>query len=440
MIKKIIFITLLACSILARAQTNTNKNLDKLFDKIESENEAMGTISIVKNGSEIYQKNIGFSNLKNKIKADKFTKYRIGSITKIFTTTIILQQIDEGKITLNTLLKEYFPAIQNADKITIEDLLRHESGLANITEDKDLMSWITKPQTREKMIARFVKNGIQFEPKTKSKYSNTNFIILSYISEIIDKKSFSEILKSRIINPLKLNRTEFGNPIKPKKNEALAYYFEEKKWNLIALQTNMSAPMGAGAIVSTSSELNIFFSNLFSQKLTSSAMLKKFMEIKKGQGLGIMQFDFKGLKVYGHDGGIDGFQSYALYIPEKKTSMAFTFNGLNILMMPTVISILDTYFKNDSSLKEKPSIKLTSENLNVYLGVYSGKTFPVKVTFTKKGNTLFAQATGQPIFKLIAPKKDSFIYDAMGIRFDFNLKEETIELTFSGKKHLLKKE
>ena len=202
----------------------------------------------------------------------------------------------------------------------------------------------------------------------------------------------------------------------------------------------MSAPMGAGAIVSTPTELNIFYSNLFSKKLISATSLKNLMSIKKGFGLGISQFKFKGLKVYGHDGGIDGFQSYALYIPEKKVAMAITFNGLTSLMLPTVISILDAYFKNDTSLKSKPSIILKPEELEVYLGTYSGKTFPVKVVFTKKGNTLFAEATGQPIFKLTAIKKDSFIYDAMGIRFDFKLKEKSLELTFSGNKHLLKKE
>ncbi|KGL61904.1 serine hydrolase domain-containing protein [Polaribacter sp. Hel1_85] len=440
MIKNILCITLLICSVFTEAQTSTIKNLDKLFDKFEIENKAMGTISIAKNGAEFYQKNIGFSNIKNKTIGDKFTKYRIGSITKIFTTTIILQQIDEGKLTLSTLLKEYFPAIQNADKITIEDLLRHESGLANITENKDIATWITKPQTREKMIVRFVKNGIQFEPKEKSKYSNTNFIILSYISEMIDKKSFSEILKSRIIKPLNLKRTEFGNPIIAKNNEALAYYFEGNKWNLIDIQTHMSAPMGAGAIVSTSTELNIFFTNLFSKKLTSEASLKNLMTIKKGKGLGIMQFDFKGLKVFGHDGEIDGFQSYALYIPERNISMSFTFNGLNSSTMPVVISILEAYFKNDSSLKKENTINLKPEELDAYLGIYSGKTFPAKVTFTKKDNILFAQATGQPIFKLIAIKKDSFLYNAMGIRFDFNLPEKTIELTFGGKKHLLERE
>ena len=440
MIKNILCVAICLCSIFTEAQTKKTETLDNLFNKFESENKAMGTISIFKNGKEIYQKNLGFSNVKTKTKPNKNTKFRIGSITKTFTATIILQQIDEGKLSLNTLLKEYFPKLPNANKITIEDLLRHRSGLTNITQSKDIMSWISKPQSRKQMMDRFIKNGTVFEPKEKSEYSNTNFAILSYISEDIDKKPFDKILNDRIIKPLNLKRTEFGKAIAPNNNEALSYYFENNKWNFIDLQTNMSAPMGAGAIVSTASEINTFYTKLFTGKMTSDSSLKSLMTIEKGKGLGIMQFNFKGLEVYGHDGGIDGFQSYALYIPKKKTTISFTFNGFSMLMMPTVIAILDAYFENDPSLKKKVTYTLKSKDLDAYLGIYSGKTFPVKVTFTKKGNVLFAQAQGQPIFKLTATKKDYFIYDSMGIRFDFNLKKNTLELTFAGNKHLLKKE
>ena len=439
--KKTLFILLVfAYSIFSYAQTKNFENLDKLLNEFESENKVMGTVSVIKNGKEVYQKNLGFTNLKTKRAPNKFTKYRIGSITKTFTATIILQLVDERKITLNTLLKEYFPKLPNANKITIEDLLRHQSGLTNITQDKNIRSWISKPQTRKQMMDRFIKNGTVFEPKEKSSYSNTNFAILSYIAEKIDKKSFATILQDRIIKPLDLKRTEFGKSINPKNNEALPYYFENNKWNFIDMQTHMSAPMGAGAITSTALDISTFYTNLFSKKLISEKSLKELMTIKKGFGLGVTKFSFKGLEIYGHDGGIDGFQSIALYIPKKKVAISFTFNGFSMLMMPTVVAVLDAYFENDTSLKTKTSINLKPEDLNKYLGVYSGKTFPAKVTFTKKGNVLFAQATGQPLFKLSATKKDYFIYDAMGIRFDFNLKNKTLELTFSGNKHLLKKE
>ncbi|GGG96772.1 D-Ala-D-Ala carboxypeptidase [Polaribacter pacificus] len=398
----------------------------------------MGTVSIFENGKETYQKSIGFMNVQSKKRANAATKFRIGSISKTFTAAVILQLMDEGKLQLSTLLEEYLPEIPNAHKITVEDLLRHQSGLVNITNNEDIRTWITKPQTRKQMLDRFVKNGTEFEPKEKSSYSNTNFILLSYIAEDIDQKPFANIIDSRIVKPLQLKRTEFGKPIKPTKNEALAYYFENNQWNFIDMQTNMSAPMGAGAIVSTATEVNIFYTNLFLGQLSSAASLKKLMTIEKGKGLGIMQFEFKGINVYGHDGGIDGFQSFALYIPEKKVTLAFTFNGLNAQLMPTVISLLETYFKGDPSMTIA-SISLKPEELDVYLGTYGGETFPAKVTFTKEDGFLFAQATGQPLFKLVASKKDSFIYDSMGVKFDFNQKNKTVDVTFGGKKHLLNK-
>lgn len=437
--KKTLIFTALFCSFFSIAQNKILTNLDRLFNKLETENKAMGAVSIFKNEKETYQKVIGFIDYKSKKRANESTKFRVGSISKTFTATIILQQVDEGKLTLSTLLEKYFPEIPNADKITVEDLLRHQSGLVNITNNKDLSSWIIKQQTRKQMIDRFIANGTEFEAGEKSSYSNTNFIILSYIAEEIDQKPFSSIIDARIVKPLQLKRTEFGKAIRPRNNEALSYYFENNQWNLIDMQTNMTGPMGAGAIVSTSKELNLFFTNLFLGKLTSAASLKNLMTIKKGNGLGIMKFDFKGIDIFGHDGGIDGFESFALYIPEKKISMAFTFNGLNTPLMPTIISILETYFKSDPSIKTRASITLKPEELDVYLGTYSGETFPAKVSFTKKENVLFAQATGQPIFKLIALKKDSFIYDLMGIQFDFNPKNNELNLTFGGKTHSLKK-
>ena len=201
----LVFLALL-CSFLTEAQQTNKANLDQLLISFEKENKAIGTVSLFKNGKEIYNKSIGFSNIKLAEKANNLTKYRIGSITKTLTATIILQQVDEGKLNLNTLLSEYFPKLPNANKITIEDLLRHQSGLVNITQSKDIRSWISKPQTRKQMMDRFIENGTEFEPKEKSKYSNTNFAILSYISEVIDKKPFAQILDDRIIKPLQLKR------------------------------------------------------------------------------------------------------------------------------------------------------------------------------------------------------------------------------------------
>ncbi|TVZ55823.1 CubicO group peptidase (beta-lactamase class C family) [Lutibacter sp. Hel_I_33_5] len=435
----LIFLTLL-CSLFSEAQIANKENLDQLFDTFEKENKAMGTVSILKNGLETYQKSFGLSNIKLDKKANEYTKYRIGSITKTFTATIILQLVEEGKLSLLSLVSDYFPQIPNSNKITIKNLLYHRSGLYNITKEKGFHVWISKSRNRKEMLAKITNHKVDFQPNEKTAYSNTNYILLSFIAEKIDKRKFSKILQRRIIKPLNLKRTIFGKKIKIKKNEAFSYYWENTKWNPITLETNLKGPMGAGAIVSTAKEINVFYSNLFSGKLISENSLQKMTTPINGMGMGLSVMKYKGLLIYGHDGGIDGFRSMAAFIPKKKLSIAFTLNASNISTSGTLIEIIDTYFKNDPTVKDIPLIDLKTEDLDKYLGIYSGSSFPLKVTITKKENVLYAQATGQPIFKLNASKKNVFNYDPLGIKFTFTPKNNSVTVKFQGNNHLLTKE
>ena len=137
---------------------------------------------------------------------------------------------------------------------------------------------------------------------------------------------------------------------------------------------------------------------------------------------------------------MDGFRSMAAIIPKKNVSIAMTLNASTIPVTEIMILALEYYFSKDSSMQSKSPISLTSEDLDKYLGVYSGKTFPAKVTFTKKKNVLFAQATGQPIFELLAKEKNVFLYVVMGITFHFNIQDKTLQLSYGGQEHLLTKE
>ena len=438
--KSITFLMGLLCSVAIQGQSFDRAKVDNVFNTIESTNKAMGTITILKEGKELYQNSIGFSNISKKIKADKFTRYRIGSVTKTFTAAIILKLIEEGKLDFTTLLSTYFPEIVNAKKINIENLLYHRSGLHNVTNEAGFEIWISKPRSRKEMLAKFIKNGADFEPNERTEYSNTNYILLSYIAEDIEKQSYARLLENKIINQIGLKKTAFGGEINSDKNEAFSYYLEDNKWKPITIETNLSGTMGAGGIVSTSKDLTVFYDNLFSQKIISKSSLTKMTTLKSNMGMGVSELVFKGMKIYGHDGALDGFRSIAAYIPEKKIAIAFTLNASNTSTTGLLITILETLFSNDSTLKRDSIITLNSEDLDVYLGVYGGPTFPAKITFTKKENTLFAQATGQPIFKLIAIKKDVFKYDSMGIIFDFNISENSMTVNFGGKEHILKKE
>src|SRR5690606_25826233 len=119
------------------AQEFNKLKMDSLFLLIDENQKGMGSISIFENGQEVYQNSFGYASLEDSVRASKKTKYRIGSISKTFTAAITMKLIEEGKLALDTKLNEYFPEIKNSDKITIEHLLRHRSGIFNLTSTHD---------------------------------------------------------------------------------------------------------------------------------------------------------------------------------------------------------------------------------------------------------------------------------------------------------------
>ncbi|MCC8358719.1 serine hydrolase domain-containing protein [Salinimicrobium sediminilitoris] len=326
---KNIFIPLLFLAMggLANAQNIQRlEKVDSLFNILENNEMAMGSISIFSKGKEVYQRSIGYSELENASEADAATIYRIGSITKTFTAVVIMQLIEEDRLKPDTFLQQFFPQIPNSDKITINHLLRHQSGLFNVTDDEDFRSWMLKPQSREAMLNRFVKNGILFEPAEKAQYSNTNYLLLSYIAEDVEDKTFAEIVEERIIKKLDLKNTFYGGKINPENNEARSYVKSEDAWQ-VTPETDMSVPMGAGGLVSTPKDLNIFFYHLFEGNLVSEISLEAMKNTENGIGSGIMKLPFNNMEVYGHGGGIDGFSSIAVHFPGQKLTAAYTANA-----------------------------------------------------------------------------------------------------------------
>jgi len=180
---------------------NFNKNkLDSLFDGLSTYNKSMGTLLIVRNDTVVYNRSIGFgvfSDTKRELLSEK-SRYRIGSITKMFTAIMVFQLIEEHKLALSTPLSLYFPQIPNSAKITIANLLSHRSGLYNYTNDWD--SFRFNPQTQEQMLKIIAGKKVDFEPDTKTAYSNSNYLLLGYIVEKICKCAYAEAVKNRIIS------------------------------------------------------------------------------------------------------------------------------------------------------------------------------------------------------------------------------------------------
>ncbi|MBN2522845.1 MAG: beta-lactamase family protein, partial [Bacteroidales bacterium] len=369
----VIFLIYSSCSREHEPVTFDKARMDSLFYLTVTNQKGMGSISIFEDGKEVYQNAFGYADFEDSIPATAKTKYRIGSISKSFTASIIMQLIEENKLTLETKLGDFFPEIPNANAITIEQLLRHRSGLYNFTNSEAYPNWMEEPKTEAELIEIFIENGTVFEPDEKMEYSNTNYVLLSYIAEKIENKRFSDILEDRITRPLKLNNTYYGGKISPDKNEALSYT-HVNNWEL-ATETDMSVPAGAGAIVSNPTDLNKFYNLLFDGEVVSDNSLEEMKKLVDNFGIGMFQMPFYDKRAFGHNGGIDGFRSNIAYFPDDNASIACTFNGLAMSMNDILIGALSIYFGKEYSLPEfKPALILKSEELDIYPGVYSSPT------------------------------------------------------------------
>ncbi|UBM59989.1 beta-lactamase family protein [Marinilongibacter aquaticus] len=433
--KKVILATvlLLTFSKVGSAQSNFDKTkLDRYFNALEEHNKFMGSVAVSKNGEIIYAKTIGYADLENKVKANEKTKYRIGSISKSFTTVLILRAIQEKRLDLDQTIEKWFPTLENAGEITVKQLLSHRSGIHNFTNNADYLKWNTKAKTEKEMVEIIAKGGSDFEPDSKAEYSNSNFVLLTYILEKTLSKSYANLLQEYIVAPIGLTDTYVFGGIDPEKNESKSYRFMGD-WKLQP-ETDYTIPLGAGAIISTPSDLTKFADALFEGKLLTAESLETMKTIKDGYGVGLFQTPFYKNIGYGHTGGIDGFSSVYSHFPDDKISYALTSNGSNFNNNDISIAVLSAVYGKAYEIPTFQVYALTAEDLDKYLGVYASTQIPLKITITKDGNTLIAQGSGQAAFPLEATEKDKFKFDQAGAKFEFKPTDKTMTLFQGGGK------
>ncbi|WP_405199290.1 serine hydrolase domain-containing protein [Christiangramia sp. LLG6405-1] len=416
---------------------NTNR-LDSLFLLLEQNDKFMGSIAVSYNGNTIYENTIGFLSFEDSLKSDHETKYRIGSISKMFTSVLILKAIEESKLKLNQKLKDFYPEITNSEVITIENMLNHSSGIHDFTRNEDYLMWNQRQQPKDSMLQRISSYSSDFEPATESEYSNSNFVLLTYILEDIYKKSFKDLLYEKITGPLSLKNTTYGNRIDPLNNEAYSYSYLGK-WTKSS-ETDMSIPQGAGAIVSTPTDLNIFLKSLFENELISDESLKQMKTIENGFGLGLLRFPYNNEWSFGHTGGIDGFEAVSSYFPEDKLAISLLSNGVNFNKNDILLAVLGSFYGDEFKLPEFRKIDLKASELEPFVGTYSSEQIPPKITISMEENTLLAQATGQPAFPLDAISKNMFVYDKAGVEIEFKAETEEMILKQAGQEFIFIKE
>ncbi|WP_286710344.1 MULTISPECIES: serine hydrolase domain-containing protein [Sphingobacterium] len=420
-----------------KAQEFTPVRMDSLMSVMDKNNVWMGSIAISKGDQLLYQKTIGYADLAQKKKATIDTRYGIGSISKTFTATLVLKTAELGKLQLNQTLSVYVKGIPNAEKITVRQLLNHSSGVHSITDDKDYLTWNTKPQTEQELVARIIKGRVEFDPGSKHVYSNSNYILLTYILEKVWKKDYASLLKEYICQPLKLEQTTFGRPQNNGSDLSESYRYTQE-WTLEP-HTDNSVPLGAGAVWSTPADLARFFNALFIHKIINAASLEEMKKIDQGYGIGLFQLPFYEHVGFGHTGGIDGYSSVAGHFDDGNYNVAIISNANNYTNNEILKFSLGELYKRPFPLPDLAELQLTEEEISSLIGEYKSEQPPIQINITREGNKVFGQVVGQSSFQLKAKDRNTLVQPQFGVKIVFERNENKMTLYQNGHTLVLRK-
>lgn len=439
MLKKLIVFSIFGISGMFFSQNTVKDKMSDYLDSLFVHHKVMGSFAMAEDNRPTFIKVVGFADAEKNQKANVNTQYRIGSISKTFTAVLVMKAVEEKKITLDKKLSDFYPEIPNADKITIEHLLQHRTGIHNLTDEPEFLQYYTRYHTGNDLVNIIKKYKSDFEPGSKYEYSNSNFILLGLILEKIYKKPYAELIKDKIARPLKLTLTGVGGKIDTSKNQAKSYQYSGGSY-IVAPETDMSVPIGAGNIISTPRELLTFILGLEQGKLIKKENVDKMKNFIDDYGYGLLKFPFEKYTGFGHNGAIDGFRSELVYFPELKIAVSFTVNQQDVDSDEIFSRMMSAATGKDFEIPNFKTINLPEDDLQKFIGNYASPGVPLKINIFIQDKKLMAQATGQSAFPLDATSATSFTCDMYGIEINFHPDKKQFDIIQSGIKTTFTKE
>ena len=256
-------------------------------------------------------------------------EFRVGSITKTFTALLVLQLVAQKRVDLDAAATRYLPAglLPRNSPITVRELLDHTSGLYDYTDDLLTGDTVTGYQrfryrtfTPQSLVADAVGHGPQFRPGSRYSYSNTNFVVLGLLVERVTGLPYGTLLQQRILKPLHLTHTFFVVPRTTVPGvHSIGYLTQDRPGRPLFDATDQTASWlwAAGALISSTSDLNTYLRALVTGRLLPAAQLAQmerteYVNRTTRYGLGLREYRLPcGVDVYGHDGIIEGYQTYS---------------------------------------------------------------------------------------------------------------------------------
>jgi len=376
--------------------------LDQIVTSYTPNNAFMGAVLVAEGDRILLNRGYGSAQLEWRIPNAPDVEFRLGSLTKQFTATLILLLQQDGKLSIHDPVSKYLADAPKAwEKITLAELLGHTSGIPDFTSMEEFGTWRMNPHSVEEELALFRDKPLEFEPGSRFAYSNSNYEVLGVVIEKVSGRKYAELLRERILDPLKMTHSglDADELLLPKRAQG----YEPGSGGLIpARSESMSNPWAAGALYSTTGDLLKWEQGLFGGKVLSADSLKTMATPGKGDyGLGVNIHDVNGHRVITHGGAIEGFVTNLTYVPDRRIAVVVLANVFGVAPDPMSRQLVDTVLGHPVTLaSERKPVPISKEDLARFVGVYD-LTPKFSVTIAAAGDGLTSQINRRPAVGLM---------------------------------------
>lgn len=316
------------------------RQLDASVQRVMREANVPGvTVGIWTPGQPSYVRSFGVADKASGRRMTPDLHMRIGSETKTFTVTALLQLVDQGKVGLDDPIGKYIDGVPNGDRITLRELAGMRSGLFNYSEDPDFFKALTsdpqRPFTPRQLLDYAFRHPVLFEPGQKFYYSNTNLILLGLLVEQKSGQHLGDYIRQHVLDPAGMKNTFF--PTGGQFPTPHAQGYTDQTANGQVAETagwNPSWGWAAGAMNSTLGDLRIWARTVATGELPDGNRMISVATQKQrlitpatpipGAGYGLGIFDVQGW--IGHNGSLPGYETLTVYLPATRTTLVVLLN------------------------------------------------------------------------------------------------------------------
>jgi CubicO group peptidase (beta-lactamase class C family) len=384
-----------------------------------------GTILVARDGKPIVSKGYGMANIELGVPNKPDNIFRLGSVTKQFTSMAVMILQERGKLSVNDPICKYFADCPEAWKpITIRNLLTHTSGITNYTEFKDFAQTTILPTATGDMVARLEKEPLEFAPGEKFSYSNSGYYLLGVVIEKASGKTYADFLQENIFTPLGMKQTGYDDSLRIIMNRAEGYQRQAGKI-INAPYMDMSVPYAAGSLYSNTGDLLIWDQALYTDKLVSQKSLDEiFTPFKSGYGYGWgigKRFEHRQIS---HGGGIYGFATEVSRFPDDRVTVIVlsNFQGAPAGLIANNLAAI-VFGAPYEIPKERKEIALDPKVLEKYVGEYQIGT-NIVIAVSLENGKLVGQLGGQTKFVLLPVSETQFFSEDVNAQITFILSSE----------------